>query len=182
MIRFLASSKMEINGSEIVLESDGTVIDDDNVLKALNSEILMLLEPNQKWFPNGQTCSNNDSLSISNISVGSSTSTITLNSSESELDNSELSGNTDDHNTNTNYDRDRIVDESFWENYEIPWAKFGTDIIDNLEKGMRSKCLLLDVVPLIVSDLRAYRANLPCKVFKMVAKKWFKSSRKRLWT
>ena len=40
---------MNLNGSKLVLETDGTYVDDDEVLKALATETFILLEPNQNW-------------------------------------------------------------------------------------------------------------------------------------
>ncbi|KAF2891526.1 hypothetical protein ILUMI_14647 [Ignelater luminosus] len=44
-----ASEKLELDGSTLVLESDGTIIDDDHVLRHLEKETLILLEKDQKW-------------------------------------------------------------------------------------------------------------------------------------
>jgi hypothetical protein len=40
----------KLNGDQIVLEEDGTIIDDDDVVKALDkSTLLMVLKENESW-------------------------------------------------------------------------------------------------------------------------------------
>ncbi|KAF5278248.1 hypothetical protein FQR65_LT15737 [Abscondita terminalis] len=48
---FKANQKLEINGSVLVLESDGTLVDDDNALMCLKKEIFLLLQCNEFWSP-----------------------------------------------------------------------------------------------------------------------------------
>lgn len=46
---FLASAKLEINGSTLVLEKDGTEVSDDDVLLYFKEETLILLQPGETW-------------------------------------------------------------------------------------------------------------------------------------
>ncbi|KAK9710033.1 CIDE-N domain [Popillia japonica] len=69
-----ASRKLDINGAQIVTESDVTLIDEDEVLQGLETnEPLILLEP-------GQTYQERCSTPVSRFSAFSSLSTVTLNS------------------------------------------------------------------------------------------------------
>ena len=44
-----SNNKLEINGTLLVLEKDGTPIDEDMVLKHYGKEILILLEEGESW-------------------------------------------------------------------------------------------------------------------------------------
>lgn len=44
-----ASEKLNIVGCSLVLQSDGTVVDDGDALKLLNKETFVLLEKNSSW-------------------------------------------------------------------------------------------------------------------------------------
>lgn len=57
----LASEKMQKNGSSLVLESDGTPLDEYMVLQHFKDEIIILLEPNEQWNQNPQPTSSDQS-------------------------------------------------------------------------------------------------------------------------
>lgn len=42
---------MDMNGSKLVLESDGTLIDNNEIISLMQTEVLMLLEQNENWSP-----------------------------------------------------------------------------------------------------------------------------------
>ena len=44
-----ASEKLDITGTKVVIEKDGTEIEDDDVLRCSNSEVLLILEIDQQW-------------------------------------------------------------------------------------------------------------------------------------
>lgn len=46
---FLASVKLEINGSTLVLEKDGTEVSDSDILLYLKEETFILLQPGETW-------------------------------------------------------------------------------------------------------------------------------------
>lgn len=47
----LASQKLHIDGCVLVLEKDGTMIDENEALRQLHQEIFMLLTKEEKWIP-----------------------------------------------------------------------------------------------------------------------------------
>jgi len=53
-----SNNKLGIVGSVLVLEKDGTVVDDNEVLKFCSSEILMLLRPEESWSVQNETAVN----------------------------------------------------------------------------------------------------------------------------
>lgn len=46
---FLASEKLNLNGSTVVLETDGTEITEDEVLIEMKNETLQLLQNGETW-------------------------------------------------------------------------------------------------------------------------------------
>lgn len=46
-----ASTKLEINGVQLVIEKDGTPVDDDDVLNVVKSEVMLLLGEGEIWLP-----------------------------------------------------------------------------------------------------------------------------------
>lgn len=144
-----ANKKLGINGSILVMEKDGTNVDDNDVLKFCSGEIFMLLEAEEFWSPQNETelQSHNDS-----ISTFSSSSSMQYASSpllqERQSDNDEI-----------------------WMNFCIPWDKLESAVVKELEAGNRSKYIIHAVVNRIISEMRNVQEFIPSKAFKMVAKK-----------
>ena len=58
---FKADDKLQLNGQlKLVLEKDGTEVDDEDILFRFKNEVFMLLEANKAWKPEIQ----NDSVVI----------------------------------------------------------------------------------------------------------------------
>lgn len=58
----LASHKLGISYDsrlKLVLEEDGSEVDEDVVLEEYHSKLFLLLQPNEEWRPNGVTFSIN---------------------------------------------------------------------------------------------------------------------------
>ncbi|KYN50145.1 hypothetical protein ALC62_00173, partial [Cyphomyrmex costatus] len=145
---FSASKKLGINGSNLVLESDGTLITEDEVLLLMKTETLILLEKDQVFDKILDSCVisrpiENNILNIADIPF-----------IESDL------------NITTNYDREKnIVDnlneeqaksaiiqvinvheEDFnWIDYKIPWNKVPIDMLKTCEEGIRSKSIITEI-------------------------------------
>lgn len=147
---------MEIDGCELVLECDGTVVDEDEILLGFQNSTFILLEKHQIWSPIEQS---RPSTSIAD----SSFSTISVHSDESIGNNSR---NDIEQSNDVPY-----IDESFWQEYKIPWHKLTTSILQQLENGSRSKTLIAHVIPIIISELRVLKQDLCCKTLKLIANK-----------
>lgn len=151
MYVFLACTKLGVlfeKEVRLVLEKDGTVVDDEEVLVAMEGEVFILLQPEESWTAPTQTdVPMTRADSPFNVSESS---TISIASDVSET---------------------QTVDESFWSGYKIPWTRFGNDIVSSLEKGGKEKHLKLDIISLIIADMRNKSKNLSSKVLKSVAQK-----------
>lgn len=112
------SKKLGIEASSIVLENDGTVIDDDKVLQYYRNEYFILLQDGEKWeertvngmqVPYGHTESLDEPTELINSSNAANqllpsnelpvvdlTESTTANASSSTLDNSNVTNNEDD--------------------------------------------------------------------------------------
>ncbi|KAF2893174.1 hypothetical protein ILUMI_12996 [Ignelater luminosus] len=105
---------MNVNGSQLVLEADGTYVDDDDILRALSAETLILLEQNEIWksVDNRSTCS-----TVSTASIVYSSNTDQKSDSEDGIlhtcdqDETGQKGNT------------KMSTWSLWNDFLIPWHK-----------------------------------------------------------
>ncbi|XP_031327771.1 uncharacterized protein LOC116166304 [Photinus pyralis] len=171
-----ASQKLQVDGSSLALESNGTPIDSE-VLPYLNQmDILMLLEKSETW-------KSTDSFSVA------TGSTVTIAQSDiSDLllqpfPEGAIFEEREVHPTPTekpdstpidNIDLTCKVDcnsEFLWTNFEIPLERLNSEQLENLGNGVRNKLDIKFLVQLIVNDMRLIKKVIPMKAFKIVAKK-----------
>lgn len=151
--------KLGIAGTVLVMENDGTVIDDDDVVKFCSGETLMLLQPEESWsiYSNTElsttlpdnvslTSTSNEETSLSSLSPRSSSS-IEISSNQLQLSNEIL------------------------QNFQIPWNQLESTVIKELESGSRSKYAINAVVNRTVSEMRNIQHFIPSKALKVVAEK-----------
>ncbi|CAH0564390.1 unnamed protein product [Brassicogethes aeneus] len=157
------NEKFQINGSSLVLNKDGTVIDDEDILIEMKNETLLLLTQNEKWTPE-IGCSSSNTLP----------STETLNSSKilEWLDDS--SKNQTENLENVPINNIQILNivenpEYQWTNYVIPWDKIPTDMIQKCEQGVVSKSIITEIVHIVINDLRAIKELIPANTLKRIA-------------
>lgn len=138
-----------MDGSSLVLESDGTVIDSDEVLKLCHSQTIILMQKNEKWRKAGLIA----------IPESSSCSTVTLDNSFESL--KDLS------------DEETRISESFWQtDFQLPWDKFSASSLNECENGnKKNRQAVNDVVHVMVNAVREVKTYVPSKVFKIIAKK-----------
>lgn len=79
-----ASQKLEIDGSTLVIEKDGTPITDDDILLYLKDELMLLLTKSEIWCPASSIDSKEQTTSLT---PSSSNSTVTVADTESESSN-----------------------------------------------------------------------------------------------
>ena len=167
-ISITASQKLDINGEKICLESDGTLIDEDEILILMKKETLILLESGQQY------------VSAKEISFSSSLpSTVNLNSANSlnfdeetndpipvilSTDSDEMMQCNNRLTTLYNYNL-----EYQWTNFNIPWDKIPADMILNCEKGEKIKSVVTQIVHIIINEMRSIKAEIPTKALKSVA-------------
>lgn len=63
------------------------------------------------------------------------------------------------------------MSESDWENFPIPFEKLSVQAREDCEKGERNKNSMNEVVHVTISAVRTKKSYVPCKVFKILAKK-----------
>ncbi|XP_074032677.1 uncharacterized protein [Leptinotarsa decemlineata] len=166
-----ASIKLDLNGSVLVLESNGTPVEDE-VLPYFKNEVLMLLQPGEYWQPPKSDSSLTSGLSLSstlpprNDLLNSSTnSTITIDSIDQEIpmmvssENIIISESTD------------CNAETWWKNFKIPWEKLNSNQIQNLENKIRDAGTITRLTQIIVDDMRCFKKVIPIRAFKIIAKK-----------
>lgn len=150
-----ASEKLDTNGVKIVLESDGTEIDEDEPLLHFKDEVLILLESGESWREKDQYST--DSL----CSKDSLFSKDSLSSKDSLYEKDSL------HDANIN----KSNEEYNWTSFEIPYHKIPKDMLAACEKGERNKHIITVIVHIIINELRQIKELIPIKVLRMVADK-----------
>ncbi|CAH1118079.1 unnamed protein product [Phaedon cochleariae] len=163
-----ASAKMGINGSTLVLESNGTTVDDD-VLIHVRNEILIMLEKEQTWTPRNLLSS------LSTTSQGSGSLVVSLPSTDTVIaENSEEYANqflNMDFESAANFEKSstfgpqvlqenvqnieihQIIDcnsENFWLELEVPFDKLSHKEREELSKGVRNSRTRKKLVHLFV--------------------------------
>lgn len=157
---FTASEKLKVNGVRVVLESDGTVIDDGEVMRLLAKETFILLQFGEEWLPEGHNVFNDSSSTITGNNSSLSETSLnavlipTPNPKEVEVENPD--------NTNNK-------SENFWVTFNIPWQKMLSTTLSNCEKGCQNKRSVSDAIQYFkekkeliyrVTSVRAYSFTL----------------------
>jgi hypothetical protein len=165
----LASEKLQFDGSKLALESDGTVIEDDSVLKLLNKETLILLTKDESWKP-----IKDQSFSYSTCSTEtlvSSPSSSRSRSSPLRESQSPLTESSDLSRFNDITVQSPKVSHNTWEKYEIPWYQLNRCVIEDCEQGSRIQDCTNRVVNVTVDSVRELKKIVSTKTFKILAKK-----------
>ncbi|CAH0556592.1 unnamed protein product [Brassicogethes aeneus] len=153
-----ASQKLNINGEKICL-LDGTLIDEDEILKLLSKETMILLQAGQIWKECDQT--------------GSSGSILTLTDSSSSIT---YDVNKENISSGSNENIILAMDENsnlYWENYEIPFYKI-SHLSEILKKGEHTNADVNEMIRFIVNEMRIISSKperLPASSFKIICKK-----------
>jgi hypothetical protein len=134
---FTASRKLEIDGTFLVLENDGTVVDDSEALLLLQILILPLSISSLST----RTCStvtlegNNSFLNESNENNTSILRVIELDSSQSHMifdPKSSMFSDKDDKKSSN-------ISEYTWREFAIPWNKLRDNVLAKLNEGKIGK-------------------------------------------
>lgn len=150
-----SNNKLGINGLTLVMEKDGTNVDDNDVLKFCSGETFMLLQAEELWLPqNDVELHNIASCDIQNDGSFSSSSSIYA-SSPITVSHIKIQSNNDE----------------IWTSFRIPWDNLEPTVLKELEAGNRSKYVIHAVVNRIVSEMRNLKEFIPSKAFKIVANK-----------
>ncbi|CAH0559188.1 unnamed protein product [Brassicogethes aeneus] len=170
----IASEKIDVNGSTLVLERNGTPINEDEVLIFLKNDILMLLAKNEQWGPSEQSLGSASTLTVSSVNEITDTS-INDMSDGSTLNNSILAEISD--NTFMNINAPVIVDanlEYTWAHLDVSWSKIPSNHLSLLESGKKwqnCKPEITEICHTIVHEMRAIKTRIPVAAFKQMANK-----------
>lgn len=157
-----SNNKLGINGSTLVMEKDGTNIDDNDVLKFCSGETFILLQTEEFWLPQNEmelhSMASRDTLSVDSMSTLSSSSSTRHISSPITVSHIEVQSKSDN-------------DENDWTSFRIPWNNLESSVLTELEAGNRNKHIIHAVVNRVVSEMRTVQEFIPSKAFKIVAKR-----------
>lgn len=152
--------KLGIAGSVLVMEKDGTVVDDDDVLKFCSGEILMLLQPEESWSAQNETELNTTLTDTASLSSSFNDESLFSYSSSSQTVSSPTFG----------ISSNKIkLSNDIWKNFKIPWNKLEMSVIKELQNESRSKYAMIAVVNRTVSEMRNVQEFIPTKAFKIIA-------------
>ncbi|XP_044760223.1 uncharacterized protein LOC123317679 [Coccinella septempunctata] len=158
-----ASQKLHIEGDQLVLESDGTPLDEDEIVIHLSKETFILLQKGEKWVSQYNVLQS-DSSCVSTSSKASSSDFFIPISDDTliaNLENEDLLGNAMVTETNM---------EEVWSNFKIPWHKLPLDVIKHCQDGKREKQYITQIIHTIVHEMRQIKTRIPMKAYKYAAK------------
>lgn len=186
-----ALTKLKINGSKIVLERDGTEIDEDEVLDVFGKEILILLENEEKWQPDNYISAINLDSSFDSSPALSTASTLTYISDASHNIDLPSCSNVEDpsilvvippdnsQNTDllsqptvpTDVPKLTPTTEFTWSKFDIPWDKIPNYMLQACANSKPEKANVTEIVHVIVNAMRDIKTNIPYRAFRIVGRK-----------
>ncbi|CAH0554613.1 unnamed protein product [Brassicogethes aeneus] len=149
-----ASQKLNVNGVSLVIEKDGTRVDEDEELIMVKDDPLILLEKDQFWVAENSLHPNPTSIE--------ETQSLAQIITEAEID---LNLNEIQNMPLVIFDQNS---EMFWKEFNL-WKHVSLKNIENLENGVRTSNLTKEVIRNVVDGMREIKTIIPCKAFKIVA-------------
>ncbi|XP_031785954.1 uncharacterized protein LOC107981207 [Nasonia vitripennis] len=182
-----ANKKLGVNGISIVLEKDGTVIDESDILQEYSQEILIILQNGETWQQNCQVLTSENSNTqpnavdisaeiISNDNVSNTKSVPAVenkDNQENAVDNAQSKEDTEtpldtQEKTIASILKDRLFSD--WEGYKILWITIDSNTLKELQGDKEiDKSLKQQLITRIVDDMRGFDKHLPRKAFQKVA-------------
>lgn len=154
-----------MDGSGLVLEADGTEIDNGVVLKMLHKETLILLSQNERWSPENSL----------DISLSSGASTITVDACENANEESASITVTADTDENVSKEIDfnlsSAINEDTWESFTIPWQLLGKSRLAECKNGTNVHNHVHKLIQVTIDAVRDVTKHPGCKALKILAKK-----------
>ncbi|KAJ8677521.1 hypothetical protein QAD02_013308 [Eretmocerus hayati] len=191
-----ASSKLEIKGELIVLESDGSLIDAIDMLKHFQNEPFIILQRNREWQEQAilsplvvpwvtQNPENSEIIdgAVSNSLDSSKSSEVATdvveNQENQSMESLESETNSEQSDPNEKVPpKNDAVQETLkkrrikhWDEFEIAWECFSPKMLAELEAGARTPELIKYCVHTVVNDMKYFSHTLPIAVRRRVAKK-----------
>ena len=177
------SAKLNTVGVKLVLEADGTDIDEEQLLRHFQSQPLLLLNENEEWYKLN-TCDDatppitqqqNEGtdaitqyrlLSLEGLAPEPLPEGLNENIPNKELQN----GDAEKENTDiAHFLQERRNSFTSWDEYKVPWDRLTASDLVQLQAGSRKETLRSSVVQTIVGEMRLHDTNLPDSVFSGIA-------------
>lgn len=165
---------MNINGTSIILESDGSLIDEGELIPLVKDELLILLKSNETWCPiilEPIEFSMANQLDEQNSSLISS---VSLEPSAHE-DRTPAGSTQEDTSSSQVYPYGTINiscnSEIIWKNFLIPWDKVPHHIIAEFNTSRKVKQSITSFLHIVIDQMRSIKTLIPIKAFKLVAYK-----------
>lgn len=179
-----ANKKLGINGISIVLEKDGTSIDESDILKFYIEEIFIILQNGETW---SQNCEKN-TIEKSDSQPELDAPPAEINDTTSNAESVPVENNDNQENVNNNAQSTKTTETpedthektiasilegrnfSDWEGYKIPWVTIDSFTLKELQSGKEiTKSLKQKLLTRIVDDMRSFNKYIPRKAFEQVA-------------
>ncbi|XP_043463964.1 uncharacterized protein LOC122499583 isoform X2 [Leptopilina heterotoma] len=165
-----ANEKLNINGTTIVLNKDGTEVDDDESLDLWyqEGEIFMLLQQNEVWKAPSLSENNENNNGPFNERPSTQRST---SSSPSNLQPSNLQPAVPEENEVPNPDNNTVESTSDdpWGDFRFKWDYCSAEYINKLKTGNNTKHTITYFVNEIVFQMRNIKTSIPLRAFQTVA-------------
>ena len=176
------SHKLNIPGNRLVLESDGTEIEENDVLQRFSTQALIILEANEVWKEN-ISLSRNSSLEGNDLSVKSDTDmSIDSKADDIATENNiiNIPANQEiaeippvaDNEQNTQFVCEENVTDvnlNVWLNYTYNWANLEPSYLKQLQSGTSRKGLKKEVVHKVILQMRQISRSIHSAVLSRVA-------------
>jgi len=139
-----SNAKLGITGSVLVMEKDGIIVDDNDILQYWSTETFML-QSGEFWSSQNETEFHN--------TASCDTVSLTSNMSESALS---VSSNPSyiSSPTNVSHIKRQSNNEEIWTNFSIPWNTLEPAVLKELELRKRNKYIIQAVVNRVISEMR----------------------------
>lgn len=180
---FFSANKKGLAGNNLVLESDGSIIDDDEILELFRAEVFILLTENEQWSSTGNTgnaavvieqqlhdtpilIASYESPELHSDTSILDTSTQLIISSAPSTSQSNLLPSTSRAQQSTPATHDRF------NSFEIPFKDLPKHILESLDgKKKLSPSELTIVVHIILAALRKISTTIPAKTIRQIISK-----------
>ena len=162
-----ANKKLNITGTGLFLESDGTEIEDNDVLHHFSAQPFIILEAGKVWKENSRnsTLDGND-LAPENATLFHNDIAEIPAIADVNIDNREFVQTHD----NVVAANERDVNLNIWFDYNYNWQNLDSSYITQLQNGESTKSVKTEVVHKVILQMRQISMSIPSTVFRRVAK------------
>lgn len=170
----LASERLQINGSALCLESDGTMIEDSETLQLLDQkDIIMLLASDEKWKSvmadsDGTASVNSSLLTDLEVDVSSPLTDDTILQVSSPIPPRE-NPQTSIINREIISIEPRTINDSIWESLDLHFDGLSQHTKEKLNRGLKDKDCVTELIRAVVSAMRTICIYFKASVIKIIA-------------